>query len=75
MPALAPCVIFHQARLSNRFWLLLAAGLPPGKHVGSCSLLVSIISLLHNMREECIAIITSKYHSSYLTGGRWSPTR
>ena len=67
MPALAPCVIFHQARLSNRFWLLLAAGLPPGKHVGSCSLLYFIISLLCNLREECIAITSFKCHMSYLT--------
>ena len=75
MPALAPCVIFHQARLSNRFWLLLATGLPPGKHMGSCCLFCSKMLLLS---KERTVIMSPKSHKSYLTAVSkctGSPTR
>ncbi len=66
MPALDPGVICHQVRFSNRFWLLLATGLPPGKHMGSCCLFCSKMLLLNNMSKERTVIMSPKSHKSYL---------
>ena len=78
MPALDPSVICHQVRFSNRFWLLLATGLPPGKHMGSCCLFCSKMLLLNNMSKERTVIMSPKSHKSYLTAVSkctGSPTR